>query len=249
MNLVTRRHLFNSTGTILGMGLLGVTSIKGPSDPLKLKIIVTGGHPDDPETGCGGLIALLTRGGHEVKIAYLTRGEAGIPGTNHSDAAAIRTREAQSACHVLGGKSAFLGQIDGATFVNREEYEKMFQFLKAEAPDVILTHWPIDTHRDHRACSALTYAAWMRLEKKAELYFYEVLSGHQTQNFIPTDYVDISEVRATKHKACFLHASQKIEENYANDHGQMEEFRGLEGNVSYAEAFVRHMHNSKMPHR
>jgi hypothetical protein len=38
----------------------------------KLKIVVFGGHPDDPESGAGGLIATLTRHGHEVICAYGT---------------------------------------------------------------------------------------------------------------------------------------------------------------------------------
>ncbi len=29
----------------------------------KLKVVVFGGHPDDPESGAGGLIATLTRAG------------------------------------------------------------------------------------------------------------------------------------------------------------------------------------------
>ncbi|HEX6908343.1 MAG TPA: PIG-L family deacetylase, partial [Terriglobales bacterium] len=46
----------------------------------RLKIVVAGAHPDDPESGCGGTIALYTDLGHEVTILYLTRGEAGIKG-------------------------------------------------------------------------------------------------------------------------------------------------------------------------
>ena len=39
----------------------------------KLKIVVFGGHPDDPESGAGGLVATLTRQGHEVILAYARR--------------------------------------------------------------------------------------------------------------------------------------------------------------------------------
>ena len=34
-----------------------------PADK-KLKVVVFGGHPDDPESGAGGLIATLTEQGH-----------------------------------------------------------------------------------------------------------------------------------------------------------------------------------------
>ena len=42
----------------------------------KLKVVVFGGHPDDPESGAGGLIATLTRQGHEV----ICRLRHGLPG-------------------------------------------------------------------------------------------------------------------------------------------------------------------------
>ena len=206
----------------------------------KLKVVVTGGHPDDPETGCGGLIALLTTAGHEVTIAYLTRGEAGIAGVTHDEAAAIRTQEAERANKLLGSKPRFMGQLDGDTYVNSAAYEKTFELLSAERPDLLLTHWPIDTHRDHRSCSMLTYDAWLRMEIKPDLYFYEVVSGGQTQNFAPTNFVDISAVRTTKHEACFAHQSQNVATQYPKDHGKMEEFRGMESGHPYAEAFARH---------
>src|SRR5215475_6104846 len=63
------------------------------SQARKLKIIVVGGHPDDPESGCGGAIARYADAGHDVVCLYLTRGEAGIRGKSADEAAAIRTRE------------------------------------------------------------------------------------------------------------------------------------------------------------
>jgi len=36
----------------------------------RLRVVVFGGHPDDPESGAGGLIAALTKQGHEVICAY-----------------------------------------------------------------------------------------------------------------------------------------------------------------------------------
>jgi hypothetical protein len=43
-----------------------------PASVKRLRVVVFGAHPDDPESGCGGLIALLTKEGHEVTAAYAT---------------------------------------------------------------------------------------------------------------------------------------------------------------------------------
>jgi len=245
MSTMTRRALLKNGGAALGISVLGIPLLGAGTLKEKFKIVVTGGHPDDPETGCGGLIALLTAAGHDVSLGYLTRGEAGIPGKSHDEAATIRTKEAEKACDILGCTPFFLGQIDGDAKTDTTEYQKMHDFLVAQKPDLLLTHWCVDTHRDHRACSALTYDAWLRLEHKPDLYFYEVLSGSQTQNFAPTDYVDITEVKNTKRDACLAHKSQKLEIYYEQIHGKMEEFRGMESGFTYAEAYIRHAWNPK----
>ena len=58
--------------------------------------------------------------GHTVTIVYLTRGEAGVPGKSHDEAAAIRTAECEASCKILGAKPIFAGQIDGATVVDAQ---------------------------------------------------------------------------------------------------------------------------------
>ena len=117
----------------------------------KRKIVVVGGHPDDPESGCGGTMARLADLGHEVVALYLTRGEAGIAGKSHEEAATIRTAECREACKILKARPVFAGQIDGATEVNPARYDEFRKILEAEKPELVFTHWPIDTHRDHRA--------------------------------------------------------------------------------------------------
>jgi hypothetical protein len=37
----------------------------------KCKIIITGGHPGDPEYGCGGTVARFTALGHDVVLLYM----------------------------------------------------------------------------------------------------------------------------------------------------------------------------------
>lgn len=244
MSKITRRELIKRSATGLGASLLAYPLLSFESQR-SLQVVVTGAHPDDPETGCGGLIALLTSLGHRVTLAYLTKGEAGIQDSSKNNSAKIRTEEAKNACKILGATPLFLGQVDGETYVDKKSYESVFEVLNSLKPDLLLTHWPIDSHRDHRACSLLTYNAWLWMQNKPDFYFYEVMSGSQTQNFDPTDFVDISSVKKIKHQACFAHKSQDIERYYQGDHGKMEKFRGLEGGFELAEAFVRHWWNPK----
>ena len=40
------------------------------------KIVVVGGQPDDPESGCGGTVPLLVKAGYDVTFMYFTNGDA-----------------------------------------------------------------------------------------------------------------------------------------------------------------------------
>jgi len=171
---------------------------------------------------------------------YLTRGEAGIAGKSHEEAARIRTAEAEEACRILGARPVFAGQIDGATELNAQRYDEFRALLEAERPGIVITHWPIDTHRDHRVISMLVYEAWLASEKQFALYYFEVLSGEQTQQFWPTHYVDITSTVDRKKQACYAMESQGAKTGFYPYHEQMQRFRGKEAGVRMAEAFVRH---------
>src|SRR5947207_5827200 len=203
----------------------------------RLSVVCVGGHPDDPESGCGGTLARYSALGHSVTIVYLTRGEAGIAGKPHDEAAAIRTAESEAACKILGAKPLFAGQIDGETVVDKSAAESLARLISGAQPDVVLTQWPIDTHMDHQAASTLTYRAWLLGGRRFELFYYEVDLGAQTMAFHPTDYVDITAVREKKKAALFAHKSQDGEGVYRRHHEIMENFRGRESGAAAAEAF------------
>ncbi|HUO32448.1 MAG TPA: PIG-L deacetylase family protein [Bryobacteraceae bacterium] len=212
------------------------------------KVVCVGGHPDDPESGCGGTLARYAAAGASVTILYLTRGEAGIPHKSHDEAAAIRSSEAEAACKILRAKPVFAGQIDGATIVDRDAADIVAKLIFAEDPAVVFTHWPIDSHLDHQAASTLAYRAWLAARGRFELYYYEVDLGSQTIGFHPTDYVDITPMRETKKAALFAHRSQDGEAIYRDYHQPMENWRGREAGCGAAEAFVHlaRVHSSSL---
>jgi LmbE family N-acetylglucosaminyl deacetylase len=145
----------------------------------------------------------------------------------------------------------FAGQIDGDTIMNNEWMGKLQQLVASEKPDLVFTHWPIDTHKDHQIASLLTYQVWARGQERFALYCFEVCTGEQTTTFKPTDYVDITAVQEQKRQAVYCHVSQKPPTIYAPyvskkapalvgcGHAVMEQFRGAEMGVAAAEAFVK----------
>ena len=206
--------------------------------PANLKVVVTGGHPGDPEYGCGGTIARYTDSGHQVAIVYLNRGEKHCPAGPDDPGATVRTAEARRACDILKARPVFAPQCDAHAIVDNTHYDEFRQVLQDEKPDVVFTHWPIDEHRDHTALSILVHDAWMKMGKKFALYYYEV--GEDTLMFSPTDYVDISAVETRRRAACYAHASQTPDRFYP-EQVLISRFRGSVSGVAHAEAFVRHV--------
>jgi LmbE family N-acetylglucosaminyl deacetylase len=235
---VTRRDILAGLATGVAVGLPLVSAEAAESPARKLKVVVVGAHPDDPELSAGGTIARYTDLGHEVVCVYLTRGEMGILKEKKTpqETAAIRSAECEKACSLLKARPLFAGQIDASTEVNPSRYEAFLKLIDAEAPDLVFTHWPIDPHRDHRATALLVYDAWFKVVRKFELFFFEVKTGPQSQSFRPTHYVDITTTEERKKKACYIHSHG--EHVYTTHTDLMNRFRGLEARCQFAEAFV-----------
>jgi LmbE family N-acetylglucosaminyl deacetylase len=222
-----------------GLGGLAAADRSAPpgSSARPLNVVCVGAHPDDPETGCGGTLAAYAELGHRTTIVYLTRGERGIPGKSLDEAAAVRTKEADEACRILGARAVFAGQIDGATELSGPRAAQFAALLVAEKPDVVFAQWPLDTHPDHQVAAQLTLRAWLGADRRFALYFFEVDTGHQSLGFAPTDYVDVTGHREKKKASLLAHRSQHGDEILRQHVQVMEAFRGREAGVAAAEAF------------
>jgi LmbE family N-acetylglucosaminyl deacetylase len=200
----------------------------------KLRVVVFGAHPDDPESGSGGLIALLNQTGHEVIVAYATcfRADRKIGGQPEG---VVRRREATAACEILGAKPHFFDYAHEKLMADDATLEAVAAWLKKVRPDIVVTHWPLDTHPNHHVTSSLVWQCYLR-EKTWNLYFFEVMTDQQTKGFRPELYLDIATVREVKKKACFRHESQQPEGFWAV-HEKMQRRRGEECGVKYAEAY------------
>ena len=203
-----------------------------------MRVIVFGAHPDDPDSGTGGLMALLSERGHDVIAVSFTRGELTGRTGSVKENARINEREAVMAFKLLGSKIVFLDFKDGNVWVTKETLIKVKNLIEEYKPEIILTHWPIDSHSDHQSVGVVTINAIRNISSTTPmLYFYEVMTGRQTHCFIPDIYVDISEKAELKKRACYLHKNCFPEKWYPI-HEEMMRFRGLEMGVKYAEAFI-----------
>ncbi len=172
----------------------------------KLRVVVFGAHCDDPETGAGGLIATLTRAGHEVICAYATtfRGDRKIGGVPEDT---VRRRESTAACKILGAAPKFFPYAHEALWAEPNTIEAVSDWFDSVKPDVVVAHWPFDTHPNHHVVGSL---AWLCYKKQGgwNLYFYEVYTGIQSLGFRPELYLDIEPVLDIKKRAVDCMVSQ-----------------------------------------
>lgn len=228
------------------MGLAGTIAAPAMAEPANgaikatktLNIVCLGAHPGDPEFGCGGTMARYSDAGHKVTFLYVTRGEASDPGKTYAEMAALRTKEAETACKILNATPAFLGQTDGNTVLSKDKSDDAAKQITALNPDIVFTQWPVDGHPDHQVTGLLALTAWVRASRRFHLYFYEVNTGSETMAFTPTDYVDIATTHERKKQAMFAHKTQDPVNTYNDFFKPLEEFRGLESGVKTAEAFI-----------
>jgi len=237
---MNRREILKSS-SLLAAGVAAKAmgqSVSSPAQPArKYRVVVTGGHPGDPEYGCGGTIARLTASGHEVVLLYLNDGA-------WETSAPVRTAEAKKACEILKARPAYANQTNGHAVVDNMHYQAFQKIIEAENPDAVFTHWVIDNHADHRAIANLTYESWKQLKRRFPLYYYEVSDGEDTNQFpAPTHYVDISGTADIKRAACYAHASQ-TPDRYYDLQDTVANFRGFQGGCKRAEAFVLQLGSS-----
>jgi LmbE family N-acetylglucosaminyl deacetylase len=222
---------------VLGVAAPGRSDQAPPREAAKkLRVVIVGAHPDDPESGCGGLIAKLSHAGHKVIVGYVTcfRGDRKI---GAEPEAVVRRQEATAACKLLGATPHFFDYAHEKLFADEATLATVGAWLQEMQPDIVVTHWPLDTHPNHHVTSSLVWQAYLQQDHWS-LYFFEVMTDQQTQNFRPELYLDIEGFRDLKRRALACHRSQKPEAIW-EVHEAMHRRRGAEAGVQYAEAYVR----------
>ncbi len=222
-----------------------------------MNILAIGAHPDDVETSCGGTLAKYAKMGHKVFTATATNGNVGSAILPMDEIAAIRKEEARRAAAHIGAEYICLDYDDEMFFEDKEARLKFIDLVRYCKADVILTHNPEDYNPDHELTSKIINDIAVMIpvgkiqtknppcETIPRIVYFEPLNGH---NFIPTDYVDITDVMDVKLAMCAEHKSQITwmqdnykdslsDKNFFENYEIIAKYRGLQCGVTYAEAF------------
>lgn len=125
----------------------------------KLKILMIGAHPDDPD-GCGGGTALrYVARGDEVRFLSVSDGSAGHQSMAPAPLAARRRKEADGVAALIGITYDVWDIPDGEVEATLENRRRMVRYIREYAPDLVITHRNNDYHADHRNVALLVQDA------------------------------------------------------------------------------------------
>lgn len=119
--------------------------------PAPLDVLAIMAHPDDAELLCGGSLIKSVDRGRRVGVLDLTAGEMGSSGS-----AAERSHEAAAAAAQMGLAERRCAALpDSALSNDVESRHTVARHLRELRPRIVVTHWKVGRHRDHRIASEL----------------------------------------------------------------------------------------------
>ena len=189
------------------------------------KILIVAPHPDDETFGCGGLLALFP---NQCEVLLLTLGESGIPNLNKKETTNTRYQEFSAAMAMAGVSKVHVQNIPDLDVVAHCSALNQFDFSsysKIFIPNIN------DTHPDHVAANAQIQSLTRTVQ--ATLLQYEIWSALP----FPTHFLEIDEVIDTKKKMIECYASQNAEVNYLNGIIGLNQYRSLNGQGNFCEAY------------
>ena len=218
-----------------------------------MRVLAIGAHPDDIEIACSGTLAKCVKRGDTVIVCHVSNGNLGHVVIPPDELAVIRAAEAKKAGSLAGIEIVCAGFSDLDIFDNnREARDKIVEIIQYADPDVIITHNPDDYMPDHTAVSRLVFDASFaatlpnyptkthHAAKLVPIYYMDTLAG---VNFVPTEFVDITDEIDLKIRMLECHESQLVwmREHDGIDFADMvrtcSRYRGYQCGADYAEGF------------
>ena len=222
-------------------------------------VLVLTSHPDDAEIACSGTLAKCVKRGDKVIVCHVSTGNLGHVIIPPDELTLIRAEEARKAGAMAGIEVICAGFNDLDIYTdNKAARDKIVDVIRYANPDFIITHNPDDYMPDHTAVARLVFDASFTATlpnysyepkysdpakgpaKLVPIYYMDTLAG---VNFVPDEYVDITEEIDLKIDMLECHASQLVwmREHDGIDFADMvrtcSRYRGYQCGAEYAEGF------------
>ena len=187
----------------------------------KLRIIIIGAHPDDPDKAAGTAYK-WSQMGYDVLMVSLTNGDAGHQTIKAKELAKIRREEARKAGEVIGVRYITMDNHDGQLMPTYENRLQVIKLIREQKADIVIFPRPYDYHPDHRYTGVLVLdAAYMvtvptivpdvpHLQKNP-LFLYQSDGFIHPESFKADICVDIDDVIEKKMDMYHQHKSQMYE--------------------------------------
>ncbi len=217
-----------------------------------MRVLAITAHPDDAEIYCGGTLAKCVKRGDTVIVCHVSSGSLGHVVIPPKELRVIRANEAKKSGALAGIEVLCAGFDDMEIYDTKEARDKIADVIRYANPDFIITHSPNDYMPDHTTVSKLVFDASFSatlpnypskeqtVARLVPIYYMETAGG---MNFLPTEYVDVTNEMDLKAQMLECHESQVV---WLRDHdGQdvvemmkiISAFRGMQCGVKYAEGF------------
>lgn len=116
-------------------------------------------HPDDIEFHMAGTLILLGRAGYELHYMTVANGSCGTTQYSRDEIIRIRRSEAQAAAASIGAIFHESLTDDLAIFYEPGLLARLSAIMREVAPDILLTHSPVDYMEDHQNAARLAVTA------------------------------------------------------------------------------------------
>jgi LmbE family N-acetylglucosaminyl deacetylase len=219
-------------------------------------VLVVSPHPDDAESGAGGIIAQWARQGRKIILVVCTNGDKGTSDRSITpeSLAEIREDEQRKAAKVTGvSEVMFLRYPDQSLEDTAEFREKLVRQIRTYRPETVVTVDPsrlFIRHRDHYMTGRVTLDAVFPYARDHLAYpehLEEGLEPHGVREVYlwgaqePDTFLDVTDTFETKLEALKRHQSQ------VGQGWELREIRartryenvGKKIGVQFAEAFKR----------
>ncbi len=187
----------------------------------KLRIVIFGAHPDDPDKA-GGTACKWAQLGYDVLMVSVTNGDAGHQTIKARELAKIRREEARKAGEVIGVRYITLNNHDGQLMPTYENRLQIIKIIREQQADIVICPRPYDYHPDHRYTGVLVLdAAYMvtvptilpkiPIVEKNPLFLFMSDSFIHPEPFKADVCIDIDDVIENKMDMYDKHKSQMYE--------------------------------------